>query len=119
VTKFLTTPCASCPFRTDIPAYLTPERVREIKHSVLREQKDFPCHKTVDYSNDSAGRWVPERTKRCAGMTILCEKLERPTQMMRIEERLGVYDRRLMHMMAPVFDSFKAMIAAQPTRRPR
>lgn len=106
-------PCANCPFRTDVAPYLRPERITEIERSVIREQQDFPCHKTVDYSDGNEGRWERNRTTRCAGMTILCEKLERPTQMMRIDERLGFYDRTLMDMEAPVFDTFAAMRDAQ------
>ena len=119
---FLKRPCAHCPFRTDIPAYLTPQRVTEIERSVLREQQDFPCHKTIGYGQgapDVDGEETDDTTKarRCAGMAILCEKLDRPTQMMRIEERLGYYDRTKMEMDAPVFDSFAAMRNAQRARR--
>ena len=52
----------------------------------------------------------------CAGALILLEKLNLPSQMMRIAERLGMYDRRKLDMLAPVFDSFVAMIKAQPSR---
>jgi hypothetical protein len=118
--KFLTRPCSLCPFRNDIRPYLTPARVAEIKRSVINGQQDFLCHSTVDYDredeDDDEPRAQREGEKRCAGMTILCEKLSRPTQMMRIDERIGFYDARKMQMDAPVFDTFDEMIAAQ---RPR
>lgn len=113
-------PCAKCPFRTDVPAYLTPGRVTELEQAV-RAQQDFYCHATIDYSGTEEtgeGR-VTQASQRCAGFTILCEKIGRPTQMMRIEERLGYYDARQIDMAAPVFDSFAAMRKAQRERRKR
>jgi hypothetical protein len=44
----LVRPCDSCPFRTDKPFYLTPERAREISEGLLGD-KTFACHRTVDY----------------------------------------------------------------------
>lgn len=51
----LTTPCAQCPFRSDIGAYLTPERVEEIERSL--ERSEFPCHKTTTH-DDEDGEFV-------------------------------------------------------------
>ena len=45
----------------------------------------------------------------CAGALILLEKLGEPSQMMRVCERIGLYDRTKLDMAAPVFDSFEAM----------
>jgi len=83
----LTRPCTLCPFRSDIRPYLTKSRVQEIERSL--DRAEFPC---------------------------LLEKLERPSQMMRICERIGMYDRRKLDMDAPVFESFEDMIDAQPSR---
>jgi len=49
----------------------------------------------------------------CAGALILLEKLEQPSQMMRIAERLRMYDARQLDMDAPVFESFEDMVKAQ------
>jgi len=111
----LKTPCTSCPFRSDIRPFIRPERVDEIEQGLVRGE--FPCHKTVNY--DSA----PERDDgllelelrdstgevHCAGALILLEKLGQPSQMMRISERIGVYDARQLDMNAPVYDSFEEM----------
>jgi len=106
----MTQPCAHCPFRKDIRPYLTRGKVREIERSLVHAC--FPCHETTQHDDDGAYLKTEEET-HCAGALILLEKLERPSQMMRIAERLHLYDRRKLNMKAPVFRSFKAMITAQ------
>ncbi len=118
----LKSPCAKCPFRTDIKPFLKSDRVLEIEDSLYNGE--FPCHETLDYDQDSdaddggEGRET-EKTAHCAGALILLEKLDRPSQMMRISERLGMYDRRNLDMDAPVFDSFEEMAEAQEDRYAR
>lgn len=107
----LNSPCLHCPFRKDISAYLTPERAQEIADS-LRSGAEFPCHKTVDYSKDSEGVTTSE-SKFCAGSMVVLEKSEGPNQMMRIAERLGLYDYRNLNTEAPVFESLEEFIEAQ------
>lgn len=106
----MTTPCPKCPFRNDIPAYLTEERVREIEASLVRSE--FPCHKTTEH--DDEGDYVPTGDEmHCAGALILMEKEGRSSQMMRIAERLGMYDATRLNMDAPVYESFDEMADAQ------
>jgi len=110
----LTTPCKNCPFRNDIEPFLMPERIREIEASLIRSE--FPCHKTTSHDDEDScdGTYVPKGGEiHCAGALILLEKLHRPSQMMRISERLGMYDPRKLDMDAPVFDSFDEMYDAQ------
>lgn len=105
----LTFPCAHCPFRNDRPAFLTRARVREIKRSL--ERGEFPCHETVIYDDEGE----PVRTRdeaHCAGALIMKEKLGESSQMMRIAERLRMYDPSKLKMDAPVYDSFDEMAAA-------
>ena len=113
-------PCSDCPFRYDIKAYLTYDRVRDIEDSL--ERGSFPCHKSVDYSKleefdyeegDALPLEVGEKAKHCAGALILMEKEERPSQMMRICERIGLYNRRKLDMDAPIYDTFDEMADAQ------
>jgi hypothetical protein len=107
----MTSPCKHCPFRNDITPYLHPGRVREIEASL--ERAEFPCHKTTDSDRDEEQQYHPTGSEiHCAGALILLEKLERPSQMMRICERLQIYDRRKLDMEAPVFDSFDEMVQA-------
>jgi hypothetical protein len=120
----LTKPCATCPFRTDIRPYLRPERVDEMEADL--ERGEFYCHKTVNYDSmrdDDEGEPIFETRDRageahCAGALILLEKLERPSQMMRIAERLRLYDARKIDMHAPVFDTFDEMREAMERGRP-
>lgn len=118
----LVRPCPHCPFRTDIAPYLRPERVREFERGLVNGE--FYCHETINADRlegeeESNGSFYNPsgQEQHCAGALILLEKLERPSQMMRISERLGMYDRRKLDMEAPVFDSFTAMIRAQKEPR--
>lgn len=111
-------PCANCPFRTDIEPFLRRARAREIVRDI--ERGEFICHKTIDYEN----RRNDEGEKVCAGSLIMQEKSGRIGQMTRICERLGMYDRSLLDMDAPVFATPTAFVRAQgsscPTpRKPR
>ena len=109
----LTKPCAQCPFRHDIPAYLRPERAEEIMESLVNHQASFPCHKTLVPSDDDFELRETKKTEHCAGALIMLESMELPNQMMRIAERLSMYDRRKLEMDAPVFDSPNKFIEAQ------
>lgn len=102
-----TSPCSNCPFRSDKKFHLRPGRVREIESALVRG--DFPCHKTTIPSREGNERLVTKKSLHCAGALILLEKLERPSQMMRICERLGFYDRTKLKMDAPVYDSWDEM----------
>ncbi len=105
----LTTPCPKCPFRNDIPPFLLPPRVQEIKRSLVRAE--FPCHNTIEH--DEEGGYVRSGDEmHCAGALILMEKEGQSSQMMRIAERLGMYDRTKLDMAAPVYDSFSEMYDA-------
>ena len=109
----MTTPCDNCPFRSDVKPYLTQIRVREIERSLVRAE--FPCHKTTKHDDD--GEHVrTEAEMHCAGALILMEKEGRSSQMMRISERLGMYDHTKLNMDAPVYESFEEMAHAQTPR---
>ncbi len=109
----LTTPCAQCPFRNDIKPFITAGRVREIVES----DTEFPCHKTVRWLDDCDDEGeqisVPgDHEQHCAGLLVLLEKDGQPHQMMRIAERLGLYDARKLDMDAPVYGSILDAITA-------
>lgn len=104
-------PCAHCPFRSDIPGYLHPERAKEIAASVVDRGEPFPCHETLAYSDDGdVERMTGPDSQHCAGALILNEKLRRPGQLARIAGRLGMYDCRRLDMAAPVFATARAFI---------
>lgn len=64
---------------------------------------EFPCHKACKV-DDETGNFVPrgDKTPHCAGALIFLELQDAPHQMMRICERLGLYDREKLDMSAPV-----------------
>ncbi len=101
-----TTPCEKCPFRSDITPFISPERAEEI----ALDDGVFPCHETVDYSGDDDEARITDKSVHCAGKLIMREKMEDATQMMRVGERLGLYDRTKLNMQAPVFDDVDAMV---------
>lgn len=104
----LRAPCTSCPFRTDLPVSLRPGRAREIHRSIASGQQ-FPCHKTVDYSGETPSDL---HATACAGALIISEREGHSSQMTRIAERLGMYDREKLHQDAPVFGTFREWITA-------
>jgi hypothetical protein len=101
-------PCAQCPFRYDVPGYLTGRRAEEIADALLSDQS-FACHKTVEYDDDGEGD-VTGESQHCAGAAIWLEHQERPNQWMRISKRLGFYDPSALDMESPVFDDYYAFI---------
>lgn len=113
----LRTPCKDCPFRTDVTPYLTRARVREITDAITEGQATFSCHKLNDLVEDEETGEEDvvegERAQHCAGAMIMLERLGRPNQMMRIAERVGLYDRSKLRMDSPVYATPEAMIKAQ------
>lgn len=105
-------PCKRCPFRNDIQAYLSRDRVEDILDSIIGHQGTFSCHEHNDFTDD--GVVEGKRAQHCAGALIFLEHLEKPNQMMRIAERVGMYDRTKLQMDAPVFDNESDFIDAQP-----
>jgi hypothetical protein len=97
----LKTPCRDCPFRHDVPGFLSGERAEEIANDVLRGSGSFPCHKTLDYSEDFDGKET-KNTQMCAGATIFAEHCEQGGQMLRIAMRLGMLNPDELNMEAPV-----------------
>jgi hypothetical protein len=95
----LATPCNLCPFRNDAKRL-------PVHPSVLAGMAsgEFCCHKT-GVANDETGEIEPtDESQHCAGALIFLEKIEQPHQMMRICERLGLYDRTKLKMDAPVIE---------------
>ncbi len=107
----MTNPCNLCPFRNDAKRLtVSADRVAEFASN------EFPCHQTAEYqeSDDGDGGYIgTNNSQHCAGALIFLEHLEEPHQMMRICERLGMYDRRKLNMKAPVFRSWEEVYEAE------
>lgn len=91
----LKTPCKDCPFVKGSSTNITlaEGRIEGIIQD-LRNDMSFICHKTL-------GKPQPEQ-QHCGGAMIFLEKENRPNQMMRIAERVGIYDHRNLNMDANV-----------------
>lgn len=91
------TPCKQCPFLESMKHGFTMQRLKDFASG------EFPCHKTADLDEDGDGGFVATETSvHCAGALIFNEKRNTPHQMMRIAERLGMYDRTKLNMKAPI-----------------
>lgn len=90
----MTEPCDECPYlRTSGFTYAS-----LVRHAV----GEFACHKTCKL-DDEEGTYQPQpKSLHCAGALIFLEKKDAPHQMMRICERIGLYDRRKLNMDANV-----------------
>ncbi len=105
----MTNPCNLCPFRNDDKRLTVPaDRLREFARG------EFCCHQTTE-PDEETGDYSPlESSQHCAGLLIFREHMEDPHQMMRIVERLGMYDRTKLNMNAPVFQSWEEVEDSTP-----
>ena len=106
----MTTPCCLCPFRSDTKQLtVSPQRLAQFASG------EFPCHQTAELQQDEDGEggyMATDDSQHCAGLLIMLEKMGRPHQMMRIAERLGMYDASKLNMDAPVHESLAKGVAA-------
>lgn len=93
----MTTPCDQCPFLAKFKrtgAYPL-KRLREFASG------EFPCHKSAELNEDGKFSIAP-KSVHCAGALIFLEKRNESHQMMRICERIGMYDHTKLNMKAKV-----------------
>lgn len=114
----MTGPCVNCPFRREGFIPLMAERVEEIAEGMLSTQgHTFACHKTTGHDDDG-DRIITETSQHCGGALIFAEKNGNATQMMRICERLNMYDaRKLVPNYDLVFDDLDEMLDAHASHR--
>lgn len=104
-------PCECCPFRRGTPMRLTRGRVEEVVGGMLNiNGGEFPCHRTIEHlesehGEDAGYREKNGKGKHCAGALIFAEKNGTATQMMRICERIGMYDAPTLMANQEVVDS--------------
>jgi hypothetical protein len=109
-------PCEDCPFRKDKPFYLGGRRAREIADSIVKDDTGFTCHKTVIYDYDEDGNDafdVMTNGRACGGVMVMLEKMQMPSQEMRVAHRLGMFDHTKLDMDAPVFDTMNEWVEFQ------
>ena len=91
------TPCSDCPFLKKRGVRLRADRIRAIAGGVLGNPgATFACHQ--------------DESDHCAGALIFAEKNETATQMMRICERIGMYDPKKLVGHERVFDTVNEML---------
>lgn len=86
--------CGNCPFsRRGQPVIVNDERLVEFATSLLRGDS-FPCHKTVDYSDEDCWDDSPPTGNliHCAGAAMLLLNMGRKNTIMQVAGRLGMYD---------------------------
>lgn len=84
--------CSNCPFKDG--DWLHQARRQEIADSLAADHM-FPCHKTVDYSNDDSDGHITPDSKECVGASILSERSGFVSQHRRIAERLDMVPEQL------------------------
>lgn len=89
-----TIPCPDCPFLIGTEHAYTDERLAEFASG------EFPCHKTAKLTDNAFE--ATSNSQHCAGALIWNERREQSHQMMRIAERLGIYDHTKLDMEASV-----------------
>jgi hypothetical protein len=94
----MTSPCDQCPF-LDTPQMKRGFTLRRLKDFA---EGQFPCHQTASADNDESQYRATEKSIHCAGALIFNEKRGYANQMMRICERLGIYDASKLDMKAKV-----------------
>lgn len=110
-------PCDDCPFRREGGIRLRRSRAEEIAEGMLSSQgSTFACHKTVDHDGD---QFTKSEEKHCAGALIFAEKNGTATQMMRIVERLGMYDASKLVGHDDVFNDLDEMLEVQEQPAPK
>jgi hypothetical protein len=88
-------PCPKCPFRRDVAPYLRPARAAQIARGIA-DGGEFPCHNTTVHNVTEDGDEVlvddPQHSQFCAGALATMHASGMPNQMLRIAQRMGMYD---------------------------
>lgn len=108
-----TKPCNMCPFTKSTNFKFT----REKAIAIATQDGGFCCHKTATVDEEDGGYEPTEKSQACAGRLIMLEREGMPDQMMRIAERLGLYDRTKLDMEnKDAFKSIKQFLKARVER---
>lgn len=108
----LTSPCDTCPFRSNVAPFLTRKRVSHILKEILVSDKTFACHKTVYKRSGSRTRLVDRQ--HCAGALIMLYRARWPNWRFLVAGMLGLFNPRRLKLRSQVYATPEAMIEAQP-----
>lgn len=109
-------PCKHCPFRTDVPRYLDPERYKDIAASLVDRGESFSCHETIGFDHRGKGVVTPQ-SRVCAGAMIWLQHQQRPNQIMQVMERLGAWSPSYLDLNSPVYRTREAFEAGTEDER--
>ena len=111
----LMTPCAACPYRADIPPFLSGAgRVRELQR---HQDGEFPCHKTTELDEDEK-LLNGEDTVACAGRMIMSMRAYNGFGTLdALAASAGWFKPEDLNLDAPVFDGWDAMADAMEEAR--
>lgn len=112
----LTTPCDSCPFRTDKECHLAPARAEQIANT-LKEGGSVPCWETIADYDDQGIPVYDDNEQHCAGALLTMEKsYAKKTLLMRWMKKIGRYDPEKLDKSVPVFTSVYMFVEAMKER---
>jgi hypothetical protein len=124
-------PCEKCPFRNNIPGYLTRARVIGLASALEQDGERFLCHSTLDYNaaddlyledtDEAHDAWaeaiVTADSQHCAGAAIVLARQGTPNRDMLMAERFGVWNRSELDLEnKDVFQSMKEFIEHHSNR---
>ena len=94
----MTSPCGQCPFLKSMSHGFPIRRLKEFASG------EFPCHQTASIVEEEgfSEYHANDKSIHCAGALIFNEKRGTTHQMMRICERLGMYNAAKLDMNAPI-----------------
>lgn len=82
----LSRPCDQCPFRVSMAHGFPLSSLEEFASGA------FHCHKTGTQDEETGNYIATPESLACAGALIYLEKRRRTNNLLRVMERLGVYD---------------------------
>lgn len=103
----LKSPCKDCPFRNDRPelkGWLGESRAKQIDSALARDG-DFPCHKTLDFDDETGESIKVQDSIFCGGALVYLNHQERlfDNAVIRVAAMFGFFNPEKLDMASPVF----------------
>ncbi|WP_288405557.1 DUF6283 family protein [uncultured Deinococcus sp.] len=98
-------PCQDCPFRRDVPSYLSAGWAEQ---TIAAQDEGVPffCHRTTTKTGYATS---DRRARYCAGSLLYGEAVHRHILPVRLAIHLGLYDPSRLDHSVPVLDSPEAL----------
>lgn len=102
-------PCEHCPFRRDVPPYLTAARARGLARTLSDDLHWFACHETTGIKNGKRVR-AADRS-HCAGAAIVLYRAGLINVATRLAVALNLISMDDLKAPVPVFNSLEQFVA--------